>query len=212
MRAKGQAPTREAILTHLLRLGESTALKLSGAVGVSVQAMRRHLRSLEEDGFVVSSAIVSQGPGRPFNAWQLTKQGHNYFYEGNEGFVVDLLRTMKTRFSPESINVLLNTQASNKANEYRSLIGSGTVSDRLSRLIELRRKEGYIAEYEPGKDGRSWYMNAFYCSIRNVAKEHPIICDQELQTIRQTFPDCLVERVHWRIECGHSCGFQITPV
>jgi DeoR family suf operon transcriptional repressor len=29
--------------------------------------------------------------------------------------------------------------------------------------------------------------------------------------IRNTVPDCEVERVHWRLEGGHACGFRITP-
>jgi DeoR family suf operon transcriptional repressor len=37
------------------------------------------------------------------------------------------------------------------------------------------------------------------------------VCDQELQLIRSTFPDCQVERVHWRLEQGHSCGFRLSP-
>jgi DeoR family suf operon transcriptional repressor len=44
-----------------------------------------------------------------------------------------------------------------------------------------------------------------------IAEEFPMVCDQELQLMRHTFPDCQVERIHWRLEEGHSCGFRITP-
>jgi len=40
-------PTREAVLSLLLRHGEATAADLAGRLSVSVQAMRRHLRGLE---------------------------------------------------------------------------------------------------------------------------------------------------------------------
>jgi DeoR family suf operon transcriptional repressor len=45
-----------------------------------------------------------------------------------------------------------------------------------------------------------------------IAEQFPCVCDQELQLIRHTFPDCQVERVHWRLEAGHSCGFRLTPL
>ncbi len=45
-----------------------------------------------------------------------------------------------------------------------------------------------------------------------IAEEFPAVCDQELLLIRRTVPDCLVERVHWRLEGGHACGFRITPL
>jgi DeoR family suf operon transcriptional repressor len=38
-----------------------------------------------------------------------------------------------------------------------------------------------------------------------------MLCDQELALISHTFPDCRIERVHWRLEKGHSCGFRLSP-
>jgi len=54
-------------------------------------------------------------------------------------------------------------------------------------------------------------LSEFHCSVQRIAEEYPALCDQELQLIRHTFPDCRVERVHWRLEKGHSCGFRISP-
>jgi DeoR family suf operon transcriptional repressor len=45
-----------------------------------------------------------------------------------------------------------------------------------------------------------------------IAEAFPVICDQELQLIQQTFPDCQVERVQWRLEAGHACGFRLIPL
>jgi DeoR family suf operon transcriptional repressor len=45
-----------------------------------------------------------------------------------------------------------------------------------------------------------------------IAEAFPVICDQELSLIRQTFPDCEVERIHWRLEAGHACGFRLMPL
>ena len=58
------ASTHEAALTLLLRQGEASAAELAQQLGVSVQVMRRHLRSLERDELVEASP-QSGGPGRP---------------------------------------------------------------------------------------------------------------------------------------------------
>ncbi len=63
---EARASTRQAALTLLLRDGESSASYLAKKIGVSVQAMRRHLRSLEESGMVKAKKIA-KGPGRPSN-------------------------------------------------------------------------------------------------------------------------------------------------
>ena len=79
--------------------------------------------------------------------------------------------------------------------------------------MELRRQEGYVAESLPDPDhGGAWLINEFHCSVMRIAEAFPIVCDQELQLIAHTFGDCRIERVHWRLEQGHSCGFRLTPM
>ena len=209
-----QTSTREITLATLLREGNCRASKLANSIGISVQAMRRHLRSLEEDGLVEAKPMAI-GPGRPSNLWQLTNKGHNGFNneKGSERFAIELFRSIEKSYSSEMINTLLGEQAKAKATLYRREIGFGKVNDRLEKLVELRNQEGYMAEIHQFQDGSSsWYLNAFHCSIRNIAEQYPVVCDQELELIRFVFPDCQVERVQWRLESGHSCGFQITPL
>ena len=101
--------------------------------------------------------------------------------------------------------------------------------------MELRREEGYAAELHAARDGLpiqptstvqaarslphgasnqrdSWVISEFHCSVIRIAEEFPMVCDQELQLIRHTFPDCQVDRVHWRLQEGHSCGFLLSPL
>ena len=102
MGASAQAPTRQATLTLLLRQGQVSASALAEQLNISVQAMRRHLRTLEDEGLVESRA-VSAGPGRPSNQWRLTKQGHQHFPDGSETFALDLLESMVTSLPPGEI-------------------------------------------------------------------------------------------------------------
>lgn len=210
MGASAQAPTRETTLTLLLRQGQVSASALAEQLNISVQAMRRHLRTLEVEGLVESSA-VSAGPGRPSNQWRLTKQGHQHFPDGSETFALDLLESMVTSLPPETLATLLSSQALHKANHYRRQLGDGSLEERIRTLVQLRSDEGYVSEMVPAADGCGWHVNEYHCSVQRIAEEHPAVCDQELQVIRMTFHDCEVERVHWRLESGHSCGFQIRP-
>jgi len=210
MGAQAQAPTRESTLTLLLRQGQMSASLLAGQLGISVQAMRRHLRSLEDEGLVESTQVTA-GPGRPCNQWRLTDLGHQQFPDGSEHFALGLLHSMAATLPPEAMSSLLRQQATEKAGRYRQRLGSGTLQHRVERLAELRRQEGYVTELEQDADGQSWCLSEFHCSVQRIAEEYPVICDQELELIRQTFADCRVERVHWRLKEGHSCGFRITP-
>ena len=209
MSASTQAPTRDAVLAHLLRHGEATAAELAAKLVVSVQIMRRHLRSLEDEGLVTASA-TGDGPGRPSNHWHLTEAGHHRFADGSEHFALGLLNSMATSLPPEAMEKLLLQQASAKSDDYRQRIGSGDIAQRIERLVDLRRREGYLAECQR-EEGGTWLISDFHCSVMRIAEQFPLVCDQELQLLRHTFTDCEVERVHWRLEEGHACGFRLRP-
>jgi DeoR family transcriptional regulator, suf operon transcriptional repressor len=203
------ASTREAVLSLLLRQGESTAGELAEHQAVSVQVMRRHLRSLEDDG-LVESTPAPEGPGRPSNRWRLTAKGQGHFPDGSDHFALGLLQSLAGSLPAETLQGLLNDQALQQAGVYRSQIGEGALQQRLERLVELRRQEGYMAECARDPNhAQAWVISEFHCSVMRIAEQFPCVCDQELQLIRHTFPDCQVERVQWRLEKGHSCGFRL---
>ena len=123
------------------------------------------------------------------------------------------MSSLESTLSSKTLGFVLKQQVCDKANIYREKIGSGEINERLEKLVELRNKEGHLAEFSQSNDGSSsWYLNAFHCSIRGIAEKFPIVCDHELELIRQIFPDCFVNRIKWRIESGHTCGFTITPI
>jgi len=204
-------PTREAVLALLLRHGEATAADLAARLSVSVQVMRRHLRGLGDEGLVEASP-TPEGPGRPSNRWRLSPAGHQRFPNGSEHFALGLLHSLAGSMPPDALRLLLDQQAMEKAGDYRRRIGPGSLPERLERLVDLRRQEGYVAECQPDPDQReAWVISEFHCSVMRIAEQFPMVCDQELALISHTFPDCRIERVHWRLEEGHSCGFRLSP-
>ena len=206
-----QASTRDVLLTLLLERGDADAADLAETLNLSVQAIRRQLRSLAEAGLTEASPNVS-GPGRPSNSWRLTDQGRAQFPDGSQRFALGLLNSMRASLPEDTVRTLLNQQAEDKANRYRDRIGNGPLQQRLEQLASLRRDEGYVTICSPEDDGVSWRLQEVHCSVQRIAEEFPAVCDQELVLIRRTVPDCQVERVHWRLEGGHACGFRITPL
>jgi DeoR family suf operon transcriptional repressor len=119
---------------------------------------------------------------------------------------------MRAILPEETLKQLLNQQAEEKAEQYRRQLGDGSLQQRLEQLTHLRRDEGYFTSCSPEDDGCSWLLQEVHCSVQRIAEEFPVVCDQELLLLRSTVPDCRVERVHWRLEGGHACGFRITPI
>ncbi|QEY32976.1 iron-sulfur cluster biosynthesis transcriptional regulator SufR [Synechococcus sp. RSCCF101] len=210
MATTAQPATRDAVLAVLLRLGECSAADLASELGLSVQILRRHLRSLQESGLVESTPTPT-GPGRPCNRWTLTRQGRSRFPDASEAFALDLLDSLVQHLPKSTLQGLLEQQLHDKALHYSRAIPSGDLESRVQQLVHLRRQEGHLSEASPEPDGPGWRISEMHCSVARIAEQHPIICDLELKLIRALFPDCRVERVHWRLQEGHSCGFRLTP-
>lgn len=206
--AKSQPTTRKGVMAILLRIGEATAHDIASRLSISVQVTRRHLRSLELEG-LVEGAPSAAGPGRPSFLWRLSGQGQAQFADGSEAFALNLLQSLSSNLPQETLEALLNCQASQQANRYRERLGEGPLEQRVARLVELRKAEGFVAEGD--RDGDSYLISEFHCSVMRIAEQFPCVCEQELQMMRRTFPDCAVERVQWRLEAGHCCGFRLTP-
>ncbi len=208
-----QAPihTKEAALNLLLRMGKCNATKLASELGISVQAMRRHLRTLEQKGLVKSSPL-SPGPGRPFNVWELTQKGKLSFNIKSQDFALTLLDSISSTLEEKSFKEILQTQAKKKELLYKSKIGTSSfLKTRLEELIKLRREEGFFSELKKATNGKGWQIIEYSCSIKKIAEAYPTFCEEELDLIRQIFPECKVERKQWCIEDGHCCGFLISP-
>jgi DeoR family transcriptional regulator, suf operon transcriptional repressor len=213
-----QASTKQDILQFLLKEGQATALELAQALDISPQAIRRHLKDLDSES-LIQYKTVQVAMGRPHHIYELTVKGRDRFPNRYGEFAVSLLDTLAETVGRDQVSSILQKQWERKAREYYSLLGTGSVQDRLSRLVELRRAEGYMAEWYPveGSDGSHgnvlrWMFTEHNCAISNVAETFPSVCGHELDMFAVVLPDCVVERTHWIINGEHRCGYLITAV
>lgn len=206
--------TKLDILQYLLKQGEATTHKLAELLDISPQAIRRHLKDLEGEGLIQYQA-VQIGMGRPQHIYELTTKGRAQFPNRYEEFAVSLLDTLAQTVGKEQVTTILQKQWERKALEYRRLLGSGSVQERLTQLVELRKAEGYMAEWYPLSEvqenqGKQWMFAEHNCAISNVAETFPSVCGHELEMFSAILPDCQIERTHWIINGEHRCGYLVT--
>ncbi|BAY39941.1 transcriptional regulator [Nostoc sp. NIES-2111] len=223
-----QASTKQEILEYLLKHSQATALELATILEVSPQAIRRHLKDLEAEELVVYSNTTHAGMGRPQHVYQLSRQGRERLHKtASDGlrptggdrhgdFAVSLLDTIAETVGHDQFKTILQKQWQRKALEYRDRVGNGSLRERVANLVELRKAEGFMAEYHPvdspnsSEDERFIFME-HNCAISNVAESFPSVCGHELEMFAAVLPDCLVERTHWLINGEHRCGYLVQP-
>lgn len=204
-----QPSTKQDILNHLLRQGHLTAQELAERLQVSPQAIRRHLKDLETEGLIVHRAIQA-GMGRPNYSYELSREGRAQFPDRYNDFAVSLLDTLAETVGKDQVGSILRKQWERKALEYRDRIGSGSLEERVSGLVELRRQEGYMAEFHPVEaDTEKFMLTEYNCAIAQIAESFPSVCGHELEMFAIALPDCKVERTHWLVNGEHRCGYLI---
>ncbi|MEL6130358.1 MAG: iron-sulfur cluster biosynthesis transcriptional regulator SufR [Cyanobacteria bacterium J06636_28] len=208
MMSAQQPSTKDDILQFLLKSGQSTAQALAENLGVSPQAIRRHLKDLQTEELVEHQAMQS-GMGRPNYIYQLSSKGRAQFPSQYDQFAVSLLDTLTETVGPEQVGVILRQQWHRKAQHYCETLGSGPLPERVQQLVNLRQAEGYMTEFHHGEDEDTYIITEYNCAISQVAESYPAVCGHELAMFAVALPDCQVERTHWLVRGEHLCGYKI---
>lgn len=209
-----QHSTKQDLLHQLLRQGQATAQELAESLKISPQATRRHLKDLEAEDLILHQA-VQVGMGRPQHVYQLSRKGRDRLPDRHNEFAVDLLDTVAEAIGPEQMGLILQKQWQRKATEYRKHLGNGSLQERVANLVELRKAEGYMAEWYPLAEAESdsesgrFIVTEYNCAISHIAESFPSVCSHELEMFATALDDCIVERTHWIIDGENRCGYLI---
>ena len=199
--------TKQDILQYLLKQDTARAQDMSKFLGISTQATHRHLKDLESDG-LIEHQVIEQKLGRPQHFYSLSKQGRDRFPNGYSQFAVSFLDTLVKTVGENQVSQILQKQWEKKAEEYRRHISSSTLSERIAKLVELRRAEGYMTELHL-LEGKKFFFAEHNCAISDVAESFPSVCGHELEMFAAVLPECSIERTHWINNGEHRCGYLI---
>lgn len=207
--------TKDDILQYLLKQGEASAQTLAESLGVSAQAIRRHLKDLTAEA-LIEHRTVQEGMGRPNYLYQLSRKGRDRFPAQYDEFAISLLDTLADTVGQDQVRTILQKQWERKAKEYQEHVGEGSIEERVERLVKLRKAEGYMAEWhavDPDGDicntGPCYIITEYNCAISHIAETYPSVCGHELEMFQMALPDCSVQRTHWLVEGEHRCGYLV---
>jgi DeoR family suf operon transcriptional repressor len=220
MTAAQQPSTKQDILHYLLRQGQASAQAIAEEFKLSPQAIRRHLKDLETEGLIEHQAI-QVGMGRPNYLYELSSQGRDRLRRTDDQlsdrydeFALSLLDTLAETVGKDQVKTILRKQWERKAIEYQQQIGGGSLEMRVAKLVELRKAEGYMAEYHQVQPADSnadsqFIVTEYNCAISHIAESFPSVCGHELEMFELALQPCKVQRTHWFANGEHRCGYLI---
>ncbi|MDI5836630.1 helix-turn-helix transcriptional regulator [Shewanella xiamenensis] len=203
--------TTDKIIQLLKLHGPLTAKTLAEELALTTMGVRQHLQALEEAGDVDIEDRV-EGRGRPTRYWGLTEQSRTHFADRHSELSLQLIDSVKTIFGDQGVDKLIEHREQTAMQQYRSALqGMTDITSRLTKLVELRTLEGYMATQEQA-DGAFWLLEN-HCPICSAATKCQNFCRSELQQFQQLFADiATVSREEHIIDGARRCAYRIAPL
>jgi DeoR family transcriptional regulator, suf operon transcriptional repressor len=168
----GHRGVRGAILIELKKAGSLTTRDLAVRLGVSLNAVRHHLKELEEQE-LVEYQRQRRGVGAPSFAYRLSKAAQVLFPRRYQEILLNVLSgIVRTHGRAEAV-ALLEAQFTGTAARLKQELADATPDERLNRVVQLLSDQGYMAE------GSSDTLVQHNCAVHEVAEQFPEVCAAE---------------------------------
>jgi len=197
--ASAERGTRGQVARLILELGPSTASTLSGRLGLTPAAIRRHLENLIADGMIemrTARSYGNRGRGRPAKVFVITDAGRSAFEHTYDDLATSALRFIEQTSGPEAVAEFARRQVSELERRYAQVIdqaaagGDDGLSVRVQALAEALSADGYAAAAGPaptiGPGNAGFADNGaqicqHHCPVAHVAAEFPQLCEAETE-------------------------------
>lgn len=206
MLAKKETATGQ-ILEFLQRQGSATIKELEQHLGVTTNAVRQHLATLQAEGYIERHA-VHDGVGRPHHTYRAADKARELFACHCDDLALTLLEEVFALEGQEKTAMLLNRVGHRLAERYTASVRSRVLRERVEQLAGVLDQQGVLTDV--AEDDDTIILKTYNCPYHELAQEHREICAMDEGMMRQLLGSevnlsaCLMD--------GHgSCSFTVSP-
>jgi predicted ArsR family transcriptional regulator len=200
--------TRQQIIEYLKEKGQATVEELAMAVHLTPMAVRHHLNVLQAENLITASAVRRQiGPGRPSQAYQLTKAADDLFPVDYYGLTDYLLAELDHQLGPAGVTQLFTNIAHRLASEAPLLRPNQSFEERLDEVVAFLTAKGFVVDWEA--QDNSYMIHAYSCPYRQIAKNHGEVCLLDKQII-STMLNTIPTRIACLTSDDNHCTYRIS--
>lgn len=203
----GQKGPRGDVLLALKRSGRMGVRELAQRVGLSLNAVRHHLKELEADGLVAGERVARGGVGAPAMAYGLTAAGEALFPRQYGAALTRVLELLQERAGRAAAVELLDAQfAELEAQVAPALARAATPDERMRVVTAALSEAGYMAE------GTATFccglVAAHNCALPAVAAKFPEICEAEQRFLARTLRGTVERKAHM-LAGACACSYKV---
>lgn len=209
---------RAELLVALRKAQPLTAHELGEQFGLTANALRRHLKALEEDGLVRYERDV-RGVGAPVYAFSLTASGEALFPRSYVQVLATALEALRAQTGDQAVEAVLEAEWRRLADEAAPVLDALPLEERVPLVAELLTAKGYMAEVvataasgteeSAGTETRNLTLRIHNCAVREIAERFPQACAAEEKFVERLLGVPLVRNAHRLGGCGH-CEYGVS--
>lgn len=162
--------TKARIVAHLRR-DALTVPELADRLGISGNAVRGHVASLERDGLVEAAGTDRETGGKPARRYRITEAGEELFPKAYAVVLSGLLSVLEERGGAEEVRELLRELASRAV---PPAADGASLPVRVAHATRVVEELGGDLDVEERTDG--WLLSGRGCPLSAVVGEHPALC------------------------------------
>lgn len=209
---------RADLLVALRKAQPLTAHELGEQFGLTANALRRHLKALDEDGLVRYERDV-RGVGAPVFAYSLTTAGEALFPRSYVQVLATALEALRTHTGEQAVEAVLEAEWRRLADEAGPVLEALPLEERVPLVAELLTAKGYMAEVVSTSPERCVVagtneeprvtLRIHNCAMREIAERFPQACAVEEKFVERLLGVPLVRQAHRLGGCGH-CEYGVS--
>lgn len=197
---------RGDILVELKKSQRLTTRQLADKLSCSINAVRHHLKSLEEQGLVVYQR-EHRGVGAPTFAYRLTPLGEELFPRQYQATLAGLLDYIVIRDGRAAAVTMLEARYASLAQRLQGELAHATLAEKLQVVAAALSREGFMAE-GTSSDASSATLTEHNCAILAVAERFPEICDAEARFLQEALGGEIRRERHILSGCS-ACEYRV---
>jgi DeoR family suf operon transcriptional repressor len=196
---------RGALLVELKKSYRLTAKELALRLGVSLNAVRHHLKELEAET-LVQYERWHRGVGAPAFAYRLTPAGEALFPRHYEGALNDLLDHVVEREGRAGAVAVFQARYAALTRQLQVQLAGASPAERMAAVARLLSEQGYMAEATASSG--SGTLIEHNCAIQAVAERFPEICAAEARFLADVLGAEVDRQEHILSGCS-ACEYRV---
>ncbi|KXB05545.1 hypothetical protein AKJ50_00630 [candidate division MSBL1 archaeon SCGC-AAA382A13] len=198
--------TRATILTHLLSR-DMTAIDLEEKLEINESAIRRHLNTLEQRGFV-EHYFEKASRGRPKKLYGITQRGQKIFPQKTHLLFVLLAKSVEEEYGQDNLESLLSHVAEKLTEKLTLQKSDKSKEAQIEKFVEFMDKFGFYPDLY--KENGTYFIKYRNCVFGEVVEELcGKLCEMHKEIVLNIIPDCKVSLKQCIGQGKHTCVHQI---